>query len=69
MAFRILESQFVDGLWYITAAGNSNDTMPEGEICAGSVYLETDTAKVYLYDETDGWTEIGGGEDSNAEEE
>lgn len=29
---------------------------------AGSVWIETDTGKVYVYDESGGdWTEIGGG--------
>lgn len=40
---------------YVEIALNSNETKPTDMIAAGSVALETDTGKVYLFDETSGW--------------
>ena len=47
---------------YKELAGNSRDTKPTTNVCTGSLFLEADTGKVYVFDETgDGtWTEIGG---------
>ncbi len=46
---------------YIEAAGLSTDTKPTGTIVTGSLFMEADTGKVYVYDETSGkWTQIGG---------
>lgn len=58
----IVDRTFEGGKNYIEAAGLSTDTKPTGTIITGSLFLEADTGKVYVYDETgDGaWTEIGG---------
>ena len=68
--YRILERRIVgfmrDGtaMVYIEAYGNSSWAAPTdggdgAKICAGSLCTETDTGKVYIYDEEDGWTEVG----------
>ena len=60
---RIIEERVMgDNLLYIEAAGKSTDTKPIGTIITGSLFLEADTGKVYVYDETGSgtWTEIGG---------
>lgn len=58
----IVDRQFTDSLRYIEAAGISTDTKPKGTIVTGSLFLEADTGKVFVYDETGSgtWTEIGG---------
>ena len=50
--FRILKIQTdVEGAKYIEAACNANDTKPEENIMQGSLCVETDTGKVYFFDE------------------
>ena len=46
----------------IEAAGLSTDTKPVGTIVTGSLFLEANTGKVFVYDETGAgtWTESGG---------
>lgn len=57
----IVDKPFEGGKNYIEAAGLSTDTKPAGEIITGSLYMEADTGKVYVYDEVgDDWTQIGG---------
>ena len=58
----IVDKPFTDSLRYIEAAGLSTDTKPTGTIITGSLFLEADTGKVFVYDETSSgtWTEIGG---------
>ena len=58
----IVDRQFTDSLRYIEAAGLSTDIKPAGTIVTGSLFLEADTGKVFVYDETGNgtWTEIGG---------
>lgn len=59
---RILVEQLFDGdKKYIEATGLSTDTKPETNIITGSVFVEVDTGKPYLYDEVSGdWYEVGG---------
>ena len=57
----IVERVIGDGMLYIEAAGLSTDSKPTGTIITGSLFLEADTGKVFVYDETsETWTEIGG---------
>lgn len=58
----IVDRQFTDSLRYIEAAGLSTDSKPIGTIVTGSLFLEADTGKVFVYDETGAgtWNEIGG---------
>ena len=50
---RILEEQtFVNGKKYIEAAGLSTDTKPEDDLITGSCFIEVNTGKAYLFDET-----------------
>ena len=46
-------------LHIVELAGDSSETKPTTGIANGSMYLETDTRKVYLYDEDDGWDNGG----------
>jgi len=46
-------------LHIVELAGNSSESKPTTGIANGSMYLETDTRKVYLYDEDDGWDNGG----------
>ena len=38
-------------------AGNSDETKPTDGLANGSMFLETDTGLIALYDEDDGWGE------------
>ena len=60
---RILEQRTIDGNTnYIEAAGLSTDSKPTANICTGSVFIEVNTGKAYLFNETAGaWVEQGGG--------
>lgn len=55
---RVLQDQlFTDGKRYIQAAGPSSANKPTAGIVTGSIYIESDTAKVYVFDETSAaWT-------------
>ena len=46
-------------LHIVELAGDSTESKPTTGIANGSMYLETDTRKVYLYDEDDGWDNGG----------
>lgn len=47
--------------YYCEFAGPSTAAKPTGwEIVSGSLHWESDTGNVYIYDETAGWTKIGG---------
>lgn len=49
---RPIEVSFVKhGLKHVVFAGSDEETKPTEGICDGSVYIATDTKKVYLYDE------------------
>lgn len=61
---RIIEDRpfTTDGKHYIEAAGSSSETKPTTDIVTGSLFLESDTGKMYVFDETSTeWTQIGGG--------
>ncbi len=57
---RVLQDQlFTDGKHWITAAGPSSVSKPIVGIVTGSFFIESDTGKVYVYDETSTtWTEM-----------
>ena len=57
---RVLEDRlFVGELHYIQAAGPSSVSKPTTGIVTGSIFLESDTGKVYIFDETSAaWTEM-----------
>lgn len=62
---RILEKKLQnDDINYFEFAGNSDDTKPTDSIATGSVFIEVDTGKVYLFNEDadagSEWTEVGG---------
>jgi len=70
MAVRILKREpQLDDIHYVEAYGNSLDDKPTG-FATGSVFIEVDTGKVYLYDE-DGaaWYEVGGTEPAGGGDE
>lgn len=64
---RILDEQPAENagsLLYIrTLAGSSDASKPTSQLANGSVFIETDTGKVFIFDEDNGWTEMqaGGG--------
>lgn len=50
---RILVEQLFEGdKKYIEATGLSTDTKPETNIITGSAFVEVNTGKAYLFDET-----------------
>lgn len=49
---RILNETDLNGLKLVTIYGSSSDTKPSKGIADGSVFIETDTHDVYMYDET-----------------
>lgn len=57
---RILESQlYTDGKHWIKAAGPSSVSKPTSGIITGSFFIESNTGKVYVFDETSvTWTEM-----------
>lgn len=44
-----------DAKYYIEIALHSTEQKPTEMVAAGSVAVETNTGKVYLFDETTGW--------------
>lgn len=49
------------GKQYVEMAGLSTDNKQDGNLITGSLFLEVDTGKVYVFDEISGtWNEIGG---------
>ncbi len=64
MSRNLVDRPFVVGRNYIEAAGLSTDVKPTGTIITGSLFFETDTGKMYVYNETnESWTQFarGGG--------
>lgn len=52
--YRILKSVRYDAeRLYIGAAGNENDTLPQGKFVNGSWALDVDNRKVYFYSEAE----------------
>jgi hypothetical protein len=51
---REVESQIFDntGVKYVTIFGASSETKPTTGIITGSVFVEVDTGKAYLYNES-----------------
>ena len=56
----LVEQQYTENKKYIEAAGLSTDSKPTTGIVTGSVFVEVNTGKAYLFDETgDGtWNEV-----------
>lgn len=57
---REVESQIFDttGVKYVTIFGTSSETKPTNGIITGSVFVEVDTGKAYLFNEdTSAWVE------------
>lgn len=57
---REVESQIFDttGVKYVTIFGTSSETKPTTGIITGSVYVEVDTGKAYLFSEAvSAWVE------------
>lgn len=55
----IVDRPFEGGKNYIEAAGRSSETKPT-DCIDGSLFLETDTGKVYVFDEVgESWTKLG----------
>ncbi len=69
---RILDEQPAENagsLLYIrTLAGSSDASKPTSLLANGSVYIETDTGKVFIFDEDNGWTEMQAGGSSGGGE-
>lgn len=54
----VSEKLTADGKYIRTYFGNSNETKPTANLADGSVFVETDTGKAVLFDETSGaWVE------------
>lgn len=60
---RIIETRYIaPDKSYIEAAGPSSATKPTAGIVSGSLFMESDTGDVYVFDETSTtWTQLGGG--------
>ena len=56
---RIVSEQYcADGKYIRTYFGKSSETKPTADLADGSVYVEVDTGKAILFNETDGsWEE------------
>ena len=60
MIRNLVENTFTDNKRYIEAAGLSTDSKPTTGIVTGSVFIEVNTGKVFLFDEASGsWQEVG----------
>ena len=59
---RCFDNALSDPKYYVEAAGLSTDAKPTAGLVTGSLFMEADTGKVYVFDETGAgtWTEIGG---------
>jgi hypothetical protein len=58
MVRNLKDQLFVDGKHYIHAAGLSTDQKPTSGIVSGSYFVEVNTGKEFLFDETGGtWYE------------
>ena len=59
---RTIETKWIEAdKNYVELAGKSTESKPTTGIVSGSLFLESDTGDVYVFDETDvAWTKIGG---------
>jgi hypothetical protein len=54
----VSEQPCADGKYIRTYFGNSNESKPTSYLADGSVFVEVDTGKVFLYNETaSSWVE------------
>lgn len=42
----------------VELAGPSSESKPTTGFANGSLFLETDTGKIFIFDEDDGWSEV-----------
>ena len=59
---RTIETKWIEAdKNYVELAGKSTESKPTTGIVSGSLFLESDTGDVYVFDEMDvAWTKIGG---------
>lgn len=59
---RAIETKWIESdKYYREFAGKSTENKPTTGIVSGSLFLESDTGDLYVFDETDvAWTKIGG---------
>lgn len=58
---KLVERPITNEVTYIEAAGASSEAKPVAGVCGGSLFMETDTGTLYVFDEASGdWTQIGG---------
>lgn len=56
----LVESKFVDGKKYVEIYGTSSESKPTDGIVTGSVFVEVNTGKVFLFNEdSSSWVEVG----------
>lgn len=60
---RVIETRYIaPDVQYCELAGKSTENKPTAGLASGSLFMETDTGDMYVFDETDvAWTKIGGG--------
>lgn len=56
----LVENKFSDNKKYVELYGTSSDSKPTTGIVMGSVFVEVNTGKVFLFNEdTSAWVEMG----------
>ena len=56
----LVENKFSDNKKYVELYGTSSDSKPTTGIVTGSVFVEVDTGKRYLFNEdASAWVEVG----------
>jgi hypothetical protein len=56
----LVENKFSDNKKYVELYGTSSDSKPTTGIVMGSVFVEVDTGKVFLFNEdSSAWVEMG----------
>jgi hypothetical protein len=56
----LVENKFSDNKKYVELYGTSSDSKPTTGIVTGSVFVEVDTGKCYLFNEdASAWVEVG----------
>lgn len=54
MTREIVKRPYGGGLFYLELSGDSTDTKPTAGVLDGSIFLESDTGKVFFFNETSG---------------
>lgn len=56
---RIAKEQYCEGRRLLVVYGSSDETKPSDNICDGSIFIETDSTDVYIYNEkSSDWVEM-----------